>query len=219
MPNIGSAPSENLGLTFGALLCGSFIVVLLFGIFIVQVRLYFKEYSKDRYLLKVLVCTPGGLSRATYWFVCELAHTVCVASAVYIVLVTFYGQPQKLSKLPLSMDLTVAFGAPVTAAVQAFYILRIHKLMQILYIPIFLWILCFLRFMASYAIVGLSIQAVSVASYEAQWGWFFTVQFAVGAFIDVAIAGFLVFNLWRERREAMKQTLKLLDRLIRWTIR
>ncbi|KAJ3905932.1 hypothetical protein F5879DRAFT_948805 [Lentinula edodes] len=209
MPNIGSAPSENLGLTFGALLCGSFIVVLLFGIFIVQVRLYFKEYSKDRYLLKVLV---------SFVCVCELAHTVCVASAVYIVLVTFYGQPQKLSKLPLSMDLTVAFGAPVTAAVQAFYVLRIHKLMQILYIPIFLWILCFLHFMASYAIVGLSIQAVSVASYEAQWGWFFTVQFAVGAFIDVAIAGFLVFNLWRERREAMKQTLKLLDRLIRWTI-
>lgn len=50
--------------------------------------------------------------------ICELAHTICVTSGVYIMLITFYGHPETLSKFPLPFDLTVAFAAPVTAVVQ-----------------------------------------------------------------------------------------------------
>ncbi|KAJ3931827.1 MAG: hypothetical protein NXY57DRAFT_1005729 [Lentinula lateritia] len=209
MMSTAGIASPDLDLTFGALLCGSFIVILLFGIFIVQVYLYYKGYPKDKLLLKILVA---------FVCICELAHTICVTSGVYIMLITFYGHPETLSKFPLPFDLTVAFAAPVTAVVQAFYILRIYRFLNVLYIPIVLWVLCFLRFVSSYAAVGFVIEAVSVTMFELRWNWLFTVNFVVGAFVDVAVAGILVFKLWRERREAMKSTVKLLDRLIRWTL-
>ncbi|KAJ3848271.1 hypothetical protein EV368DRAFT_68419 [Lentinula lateritia] len=193
--------SPDLDLTFGALLCGSFIVILLFGIFIVQVYLYYKGYPKDKFLLKILVA---------FVCICELAHTICITSGVYIMLITFYGHPEILSKFPLPLDLTVAFAAPVTAVVQAFYILRIYRFLNVLYIPLVLWVLCFLRFVSSYAAVGFVIEAVSVTMFELQWNWLFTTNFVVGAFVDVAVAGILVFKLWRERREAMKSVVAVL---------
>ncbi|KAJ4465845.1 hypothetical protein C8R41DRAFT_906432 [Lentinula lateritia] len=201
MMSTAGIASPDLDLTFGALLCGSFIVILLFGIFIVQVYLYYKGYPKDKLLLKILVA---------FVCICELAHTICVTSGVYIMLITFYGHPETLSKFPLPFDLTVAFAAPVTAVVQAFYILRIYRFLNVLYIPIVLWVLCFLRFVSSYAAVGFVIEAVSVTMFELRWNWLFTVNFVVGAFVDVAVAGILVFKLWRERREAMKSVVAVL---------
>lgn len=53
--------------------------------------------------------------------------------------------------------------------------------------------------------MGFVIEAVSVTMFELRWNWLFTVNFVVGAFVDVAVAGILVFKLWRERREAMKR--------------
>ncbi|KAJ3892011.1 hypothetical protein GG344DRAFT_64927 [Lentinula edodes] len=200
MSTAGIAPPD-LDLTFGALLCGSFIVILLFGIFIVQVYLYYKGYPKDKLLLKILVA---------FVCICELAHTICVTSGVYIMLITSYGHPEILSNFPLPFNLTVAFAAPVTAVVQAFYILRIYRFLNVLYIPLVLWVLCFLRFVSSYAAVGFVIEAVSVTMFELQWNWLFTVNFVVGAFVDVAVAGILVFKLWRGRREAMKSVVAVL---------
>jgi len=195
--------------TLGALLAGTFIAIFLFGLATVQVYLYYDRCHKDSRLLKTLV--------AFVWC-CELAHTICVADSIYVATITLYGQPEKLVRLPIALNLTVAFGGPVTACVQAFYTDRIRRFVGNLYVPVLLWTLSFLRLVGSYVLVVVSFHVPSVTEYEAVWGWMFTLLFTMGAFIDLAIASFLGYSLHRQRKKVFKTTVKVLDRLIWWTV-
>ncbi|KAE9402902.1 hypothetical protein BT96DRAFT_990741 [Gymnopus androsaceus JB14] len=197
--------------TLGSLLIGGFIAVFLFGLSTVQTYLYYREYPKDHRLLKLMV--------AFVW-ICELAHTICITNSIYVAVITFYGQPQKLVKLPPALNLTVAFGAPVTAAVQIFYTDRIRRFIgRQIYIPIFLWFLSGIHMVGSYFLMVVSFKVPSVTEYVADWGWMFTLLFTMGAFLEVAIAIALVANLYTHREHVFNPTLKMLDRLIWWTIR
>ncbi|KAE9390102.1 hypothetical protein BT96DRAFT_865865 [Gymnopus androsaceus JB14] len=196
--------------TLGSLLIGGFIAVFLFGLSTVQTYLYYREYPKDHRPLKFMV--------AFVW-ICELAHTICITDSIYVAVITFYGQPEKLVKLPPALNLTVAFGAPVTAAVQMFYTDRIRRFIgRRIYIPISLWFLSGIRMIGSYVLVVVSFKIPSVTEYVADWGWMFTLLFTMGAFVDVAIAIALVANLYTHRKHVFSPTLKVLDRLIWWTI-
>ncbi|KAE9391750.1 hypothetical protein BT96DRAFT_1023950 [Gymnopus androsaceus JB14] len=178
--------------TLGSLLIGGFIAVFLFSLSTVQTYLYYREYPKDRRLFKLMV--------AFVW-ICELAHTIGITNLIYVLVITFYGQPEKVVKFPPVLNLLIGFDAPVTAAVQIFYTDRIRRFIgRRIYIPVTLWFLSGIRMAGVYFLVIAAFMVPSETEYVVDWGWMFTLLFIMGAFVDVAIAIALVANLYTHRK-------------------
>jgi len=105
--------------TLGAIEIGVVLATFLFGMLTLQVFRYFRAYPEDSVLLKALV--------TFVWFL-ELAHTISSWHGVYLITVTFYGQPQHIAKPPPTLFVIVVFSGVLTLAVQTFFAFRIRAL-------------------------------------------------------------------------------------------
>jgi len=200
--------SFNPDSTLGALLVGVLISYVLFGVTTTQTYLYSGRFPNDSRKIKLLV--------AGVWFL-ELGHVICIGHTLYIMVVTNFGHPERITAIPQSLAASTLLNALLAMCVQGFLSFRIYRLWKRLYIPLLTWTLSFLFLGATAAIFVVGLQSIPYPLFETQWGWLLNTLWAVAASNDVIIAGTLVFWLLRKRDDSEQMT-PVIDKVIGWTI-
>ncbi|KAF7306236.1 hypothetical protein MIND_00414200 [Mycena indigotica] len=207
-----TTPAFDAGPTLGALLIGTLISCILWGIGAVQVYGYYSRFPEDRLAIKATVA---------FVCLCETAHITCVMHTLYSWLVTDYGHPERLMERPPPSVLGFIFLTVVIAVyVQLFFSYRIYVLSSSLVIPSLATLLSVARFALGMTIFGVGFRIASLSEYVAKWDKLALAIWSLSAAEDVLITATLVFLLWRQRAQdsTTGQTAILLDKIIMWTI-
>jgi len=195
--------------TFGALLIGVLISMFLFGLVTMQTFTYFRAFEKDRKYLKGLV----GL----VW-VGELGQAICVAHTIYWFTISMYGNPESILVTPNSFCAAILFSEAIASVVEAFFAHRVRVLSGHTWMAVVLWSGSFLRFTFSTILAVAAFMVTNYPEFEAKWIWLLATTVLLGAFIDVSVAVLLCYYFAKHRRHSTHRTVKLLDKMIMWTI-
>jgi len=199
----------NLNNTVGAIEIGVLISTFLFGVISCQTWVYYRRFPKDAPVLKLLV--------ATIWLL-ELGHTIAVTNSLYTITVLDFDDPLKFASPPKSLDASILFSAFIGPLVQAWFAYRVLKLSGKLYIPVLCWFLSFLRCVATVAVGIEALLSTSVLKFEKDFKWLLTFILAVGAAVDVIIAGSLCYFFRQLRATSFHRTVKVINQAMIWTV-
>ncbi|KAK6977183.1 hypothetical protein R3P38DRAFT_2582108, partial [Favolaschia claudopus] len=201
----------------GALLIGAIISYTLLGISTIQVHMYFKRFPQDSLKVK---CMVGGV------WLGEIGQSISFAIALYTVLITNFGHPERLSHFPTSLIVSACLASLVTFtgdnayslyySVQIFFAYRIYTLSRSLYIPTLCWMLSLFRLIPSNVILFGGIH--DPGEILNRWSTLFNAIWAVSALNDILIAGTMVVLLRERRNHVLERTSAVVDKLITWTI-
>lgn len=208
---MSTAPVHILDLndTVGAMEIGVLVSAFLFGVISCQTWVYYRKFPTDPIILKLLV--------ATIWLL-ELGHTIAVSHSLYTITVLDLDDPLKFASAPKSLDASILFSAFIGPLVQAWFAYRVLKLSRKLYIPLLCWFLSFLRCVATVAVGVEALLSTSVHEFERRFKWLLTFILAVGAAVDVIIAGSLCYFFRRLRATLFKRTVKVINQIMIWTV-
>ncbi|KIK59133.1 hypothetical protein GYMLUDRAFT_44883 [Collybiopsis luxurians FD-317 M1] len=204
---------SSLNSTLGVLEIGILISGVLFGVVTCQVYIYHKNFPKDSLWLQI------GLVDGM-WLL-ELGHTICIFHALYFYSVTGNGNPRALAVAPKSLSIAVILHGVTIVLVQGYFTYRIYRFSQKPYIvPIISILLMFAQLLA---VSTLCAEAVIVASkslplYLQKWEWLLLTTLWLRVAADLTISSSLVYFLIKQRNNAYKSTVVVVDRLIRWSI-
>ncbi|KAF5378404.1 hypothetical protein D9757_010857 [Collybiopsis confluens] len=228
---------SSLDTTLGVLEIGILISGVLFGIVTCQVYVYHKNFPKDSLWLQL------GLVDGM-WLL-ELGHTICTFHALYFYSVTENGNPRALAVAPKSLgiavvlhgvvivlgkniywgdearNLTISNCDALNLQVQGYFTYRIFRFSSKPYlIPIFSILLMLAQLLA---VTTLSAEAVIIASkslplFLEKWEWLLLTALWLRVAADLTISSSLVYILIKQRNNAYKSTVVVVDKLIRWSI-
>ncbi|KAJ7124293.1 hypothetical protein C8R44DRAFT_783288, partial [Mycena epipterygia] len=199
-------------LELGVTEVGIFASLVLFGIFLLQVYIYYM-CSADRARVKVIVAAV---------LVLEMCHTIAVVQALYVWTVTLANVAERPGSY-VGLSLAMVFETLITFLVQGYFIHRAYLFSQNAWVGACLGALCLLRLVG-----GLSIAAGSFVfpAHEPDYfvlqdrlGWLLTATFSVGASVDVFVAALLCVYVYRwKAAPTMKTTSQLIHRIMFWSI-
>ncbi|KAG2004215.1 hypothetical protein CC2G_002794 [Coprinopsis cinerea AmutBmut pab1-1] len=194
----------------GALQLGSLFAVFLFGVVTLQSHMYYQTFREDKIQLKLLV--------ATIWLL-ELGHTFCVSAEIYKATIVNYGRPEKLFPFPF-LGASTAVGGTIAFLCHSFFSSRVWKVLPKPwnFVGAFCFVVALVRFIGSIALGVNAVKATVLEDYRRDWGWLIMSLLVVGAAIDVLIAGSMLFYLWKQRAKVFARSIRLIDRLVQYTI-
>ncbi|KAJ7115663.1 hypothetical protein C8R44DRAFT_739419 [Mycena epipterygia] len=196
--------------TLGDLEIGLVLATFLYGIQTLQTFNYYRQYPEDGVRLKILV--------AVVWFL-ELGHTICGCHAVYLLTITFYGQPQHIMiDPPLSLLFMLLFHAGITFAVQTFFAFRVAMLSRRWFTTIVCCVLNLLRLACFLVTFAKLYKRPNLSLLVTEFRWMVIAVLSISPIVDVSIATALVYYLWRARDSHYKQTTRMVDTIIVWTV-
>ncbi|KAF4574398.1 hypothetical protein EYR36_005733 [Pleurotus pulmonarius] len=183
---------------------GATVSVFLFGVYTVQLYLYYSHFPKDRWQLKALVACVSAL---------ELGHVISVLHYLYTISITWYDHPERLFiHTPIGISIETLLGGYIACIVQVFFTDRARRLTGAWRTAYFCNLLSLARFALTTAVV-VYLVTKTLPEFEANWGWLVTVCLVVGAAVDIIVAALLCSHLVWERK-----TTKLIDRIILMTL-
>ncbi|KAJ7792088.1 hypothetical protein B0H14DRAFT_3499672 [Mycena olivaceomarginata] len=127
----------------------------------------------------------------------EVAHAICLGHALYALTISDYGQLEHSVVASRSFPAVIFLSGIVAASVETFFAFRIYALSKKLYIPIFSWI------MSGLCVVGRA----------------FGCPLERRRYKRLDSHKTLLLILVRERSNAHKRTVALMDKLIMYTIK
>ncbi|KAF7368366.1 ANK-REP-REGION domain-containing protein [Mycena venus] len=201
--------SPNLESTHGALLIGVFVSFFFQGILSLQVCMYYETFFEDSRKLKTLV--------AIVWTL-DFAHLVLICQAVYYYLIRNWGNNAALMEMTIPLDLHLIFLALSSMACQAFFLHRVWRFSKNKLLTGILSAACLTTgildiFMARQSIHNTSIGAIVSRGCTGE----VVAVFAVGAAVDLSIAGILCWYLQREMT-MFSRINSLITRIIQYTL-
>ncbi|KIK10263.1 hypothetical protein K443DRAFT_670885 [Laccaria amethystina LaAM-08-1] len=110
---------KDINSTFGAMLIGSFITMVIYGITTLQTYFYYLSFPKDIYWMKLLV--------ALIWFL-DTLHVIFMCHSIHFYLITGFGNPAALASGTWSLYTSIAINVLMAFVVQSFFTQRIHEL-------------------------------------------------------------------------------------------
>nr|GAT51870.1 predicted protein [Mycena chlorophos] len=174
----------------GAILIGTLVSSVLYGISTAQCYLYYTRFPMDSPRLKILV--------AIVW-IFETINVASAANIVYFYAVSNYGNPLSFEgKEPTGLILVVLLGAMIAGLVQSFFAFRIWVLAPNIFfkiIPVMIWACAVLFNGLCMADVVLSFQAPSIRSFLSHLDWLILVPNSINVFNDVTITMSLIIVL------------------------
>ncbi|KAF8199204.1 hypothetical protein K438DRAFT_1933323 [Mycena galopus ATCC 62051] len=210
---------STLGL--GVIELGIFATLVLLGILITQVYVYYL-CNADRTSVKILASRCISQIVAAV-LILELCHSGVAIQAIYYWTVTLVDVQDKPGTI-LGLSLGMVFETLVTFLVQTYHIDRVYRFSQNGWISAFLFTLCLLRLGGGIAIsVGSFMNLAHEPDYfslQHRLGWLITTILTVGASVDVLVATSLCVYVHRwKTAPTMKTTSELINRIIFWSIR
>ncbi|KAJ6480432.1 hypothetical protein C8R45DRAFT_1155505 [Mycena sanguinolenta] len=195
--------------TLGDIQIAMVIATWLFGIVTLQTFNYYRDFANDRMTMRALV---GGV-----WLL-ELGYTIACWHAMYLVTVTFYGQPEHIFAPPVSMVFPIFFNALIAIGVQTFFVYRVWVVSKQWHIPILCCAMNLVRLGFNMLVFAKLCQDPIFSRLNTELNWPIIVGSAIGPAVDLIIAISLIFTLWRQRKAGVKQTSRILDNIIIWTV-
>ncbi|KAJ7656425.1 hypothetical protein DFH06DRAFT_1473646 [Mycena polygramma] len=117
---------------------------------------------------------------------------------MYSITVTFYGQPQHIGSPPLSLVFPIFFNSLIAVGVQTFFVYRVRVLSGRWLIPV---ICCTLNAAHLGCNMLLFVELLEDPT--------------IGPVVDIIL---LVYYLWHHRKTEFKQTSRIVDTLVIWTV-
>ncbi|KAI9064057.1 hypothetical protein FKP32DRAFT_592322 [Trametes sanguinea] len=207
MENLGATPSESPALdnTYGALLLGTFVGLVLYGLVIHQCSCYYHKFPTDRRYLKLFV----GIILAF-----ETLHSALAVHWCYTSLVSNYSHPEALLLTTWSMNLFPVLTGLAIIVSQCFYAYRVlligPKYRVLVSVAI---LLSLVTLGCATANTVLSFSSITVIKDIQRVKWIDSFGFIMAIISDTLTTGVLVFNL-KQRRTGIRQTDHLIDRLV-----
>ncbi|KAI9067890.1 hypothetical protein FKP32DRAFT_1672613 [Trametes sanguinea] len=207
LPRTPGLPS--LTNTFGAILIGSYIGFIIYGLTLYQTFYYYKAFPNDRLYLKLLV---GVVLTMETW------HTVLCMHTCYHYLVTNFFNPPALLDGCVPINLVCISAGLSIISCQTFFVRRVYLLVGWRWRLLIAVVIIFLL-----AELGLAIAATietflkpTFAQFE-HVTWIISVAFGFSAVADIILTTVLICAL-RKCRSGIKSTDSLLDTLIIYAI-
>ncbi|KAJ8692918.1 hypothetical protein PTI98_010183 [Pleurotus ostreatus] len=197
--------------SFGAMLVGALITMMMYGITNLQTYFYYYAYPKDPLRLKLLV---------TALWVLDTLHVILMGHALYYYLIKSYGIPSQLEEGTSTLFTSVAVNVLMAFVVQWFFSVRIFQLRTgkiTLCLAIATAFFVFAHFCFGIEMVILSFvkkrfDRLSELNYIA------ALPFAVAAILsDVLVAASLCYLLGSTKTD-FDDTRNILNKLIIWSI-
>ncbi|KAJ7342546.1 hypothetical protein DFH08DRAFT_963288 [Mycena albidolilacea] len=148
----------------------------------------------------------------------EVGHAISFGMAVYTIVITNFGHPERLVHFPNSLLAAIFLGSLVSFSVQIFFAFRIYALSRSLWIPCICWALSLFRVVPPNVILFAFSASEPGPELLQRWGPLFIAIWAASAANDLLIAGTLVYLLYQRRSDTFAGTTAVVDKLIRWTI-
>ncbi|KAJ7812011.1 hypothetical protein B0H14DRAFT_1463542 [Mycena olivaceomarginata] len=201
----GLSPHATLGETQIALV----IATWLFGVLTLQTFNYYSAFPKDGKFLKGLV--------GSIWFL-ELGQTIACWHSMYMVTVTYYGQPEHILSPPLSMEFSILFHALIAISVQTFFLYRVWVLSSQWFIPIFCCVLNLVRLAFNIVLFADLAKYRAYSRLTKELKWEVIVAGTTSPVVDIIIMVSLVYYLWDMRNTQFKQTTHIVNTIVVWTL-
>ncbi|KAI0350804.1 hypothetical protein OH77DRAFT_1007132 [Trametes cingulata] len=209
VPPAGPPQLPALDNTLGALLLGTFLGLMLYGLTVHQTYRYWRLYPKDVSWLKCLV---SGILTV------ETLHTTLCMIAVYYHLVTNYFKPATLLVGHWSTRLLTPTTGLTILLCQSFYAFRVyligpHYVYRLLVSVAIVFMVCVLGFTTAATIEGFRL---SLEDFQ-HVSWLISAVFGCAVVVDLCLTGTLVIVLLRSRT-GFKRTDSLIEVLIIYSI-
>ncbi|KAF8194403.1 hypothetical protein K438DRAFT_1430738, partial [Mycena galopus ATCC 62051] len=152
----------------GAYEIGVLVSYVLLGVTTTQVYIYYCHFRQDS--LKV---------KAFEYSLCEVAHAICLAHALYISTISDYDLPglervggavPKIWHVDIT-NKSFLYVDSLRLLVQSFFAFRIYRLSKKLLVPIVCWAMSALRIVIGAITTGALLHATSMTRYEMHWQW------------------------------------------------
>ncbi|KAM5544673.1 hypothetical protein V8D89_001571 [Ganoderma adspersum] len=198
-------PLDN---TFGAVLIGTFVGLMLYGITLHQSYRYFRMYPADLPILKFLV---------SFVLVLETVSSALSMHICYRYLVMNYFHPQALIGGEWSLNLFPVISGVTMVTTQSFFIRRVWILgRQYRY---FLAVAVALCFVEMGFFIAATIKAFTIPTFKEyeHATWLVSTGSTMAVSSDVMITAMLIFAL-RRSRTGIKRTDSMLDVMIMYSI-
>ncbi|KAJ7270713.1 hypothetical protein B0H12DRAFT_1093494 [Mycena haematopus] len=174
-----------------------------------QMYNYYRDYPKDRLILKVMVIVT--------WLL-ELVHSILLWNTIYSLTVTFYCDSQHLETPPKTLYFTLLCSSLITVIVQFFFCYRIWRFSGQKLVPVICCCLSGLYLAGMLASLALFCVGNTLAATLDTYHWLPTAVFSLTSIIDVAIAISMCYWLSRVRSAGFPKTRNIVDTLIIWCI-
>ncbi|KAE9401217.1 hypothetical protein BT96DRAFT_612723 [Gymnopus androsaceus JB14] len=201
------APVFDVKLSFGPMLIGVFLNMILYGVLINQAYFYFQTYKSDAGWIQILV---------VYLFVIETANTAIDMAMMYQPLIAGYGTQQAVENFPTLFMTEPIIIVLISTPIQCFFAWRIQKITNTYWIPIVIVVLS----MASTAggfITGVKIAIIKLFIKKPELHWPALLWFLPSCAADLLITATLVRGL-SQRKTGFTTTDSMIDKLIRLTV-
>ncbi|EIW52154.1 uncharacterized protein TRAVEDRAFT_53582 [Trametes versicolor FP-101664 SS1] len=195
----------DLGTTYGAMLLGTYVGLMLYGVMVYQTYRYWRLYPDDTPWIKALVCVT---------FTLETLHAVLCIVALYFHLVINYLNLSSLSNGHWSLRVLTPTTGYSLFLCQSFYAVRVYRIerryvYRLLVGAAVISIICSCGFTTAATIAGLD-------AFE-DVSWLVGAMYGFAVLADVSLAGTLVVILIRNRT-GFKSTDSVLDTLVIYAI-
>ncbi|KAM5544727.1 hypothetical protein V8D89_001625 [Ganoderma adspersum] len=195
--------------TYGAMLLGTFVSLILYGVLLHQIYSYVRVHSADSRWIKCYVALILLL---------DTAHTVVIISMCYSKLVTHYFNVYYLATMdwPLAV-VTIVISVNIVAC-QSFFAYRVYRIGRKSRMVVWFCMVC--QGAGFGLCIAFTVKAFQAAMWEAlsdKYASWISIALGFTVFIDTALAGVLVFVLHRSRT-GLKSTNSLLDTLIAYAL-
>ncbi|KAI0788183.1 hypothetical protein C8Q74DRAFT_1256335 [Fomes fomentarius] len=196
----------SLDSTFGALLIGSFVSVVLYGAGMHQVYRYFRLYTTDTIFIRTIVIVV---------MIMETLQVVFSIHANYYFLVSNYFNPVVLTTTVWSSNLIAVTGGVITTASQIFFLRRV-SIISLRY-----------KLVSAVASVFLAVKLAGdiLLSYKgftskhidayANNQWMISLTFAALTVVNLLVTGSLIAVL-RRARKGLKTNDSYVDMIVIW---
>ncbi|KAJ7086217.1 hypothetical protein C8R44DRAFT_991642 [Mycena epipterygia] len=205
------AYSPALDGSLGALEIGTVVGTFLFGILTLQTFNYYRQFPDDSKTLKI---TIGIL-----WLL-DLGHTICWVHGIYVMTVTFYGEPPNefILNPPQSHILSILFCGAIEGSVQIFYGNRIRVLSGRFHVFFLCIALAVMRFTCDMVLMSsFWIYKEGYLALKSKVHWEIVTVQILGPTGDILVALAMCYCLWRLRKSEFHRTRSMVDTLIIWT--
>lgn len=196
--------------TYGMLEIGTVVGVFLTGIATLQTWNYFRYYSCDPISMKLIVL---------FVYFMDTLQTLFVVVSTYQYTILFFGDYESLGLWVWGMRIAVTLNGIIAFTVQTYFCNRVRRVRKGSILAAACWLLTLTRF-------GLTI-TMSVVIWEnpvasalqlTRLRWLISATLIVGAVSDVAIAACICERLIRLRGNGVRETDRVLDRLVGFTV-
>ncbi|RPD54867.1 hypothetical protein L226DRAFT_261810 [Lentinus tigrinus ALCF2SS1-7] len=199
----------SLDNTFGAVLIGTILGAILYGLTSHQTYRYYRLYPTDPLILKLMV--------AVIWFL-DTLHTALSMHVCYYYLVTHYFQPERLLSGVWSMRLTIITTGLVIAITHVFFARRIFLIgNRNIYLMIVMGLLLITETGFCLTATIETFIAVTFAAYTERFTWLIPCSLGTAVIIDSVTTSTLTYYL-HKCRTGFRKTDSLIGTLIVYTI-